>query len=136
MLFQAHRNGRFSELLSNTSGKLSWLPGVAAMLALVACNGTVILVGILAVFGVNITINPHVQAMLVSLFAITCLFFVFKGFKAQQKAGPLILAVIGSMLVVGSMYIYFNKIVESIGLVLLIGSTIWNWLQCRNKKAS
>ena len=123
-----------NEIKSKSSGKQSWLSGVAAILTLVACNGTIILVGLLAIFGVSVTINPHIQAVVVSIFAITSLIFVYRGFKTQQKAGPLVLAVIGTVLVVGSMYIYFNKIVESIGLVLLIGSTIWNWQRCRGNK--
>lgn len=115
------------------SGKLGWLPGAAAILAFIACNGLFIIVAILSVFGITIAINPHVQAAVISLFAVLTLCFVFLGYRKHGVLGPMILAVIGAVIIVGTMYIYFNKIVESLGLLALIASAIWSW---RASKAS
>ncbi len=54
---------------------LTWLPGAAAVLAFVACNGTVLLVAMLAVFGITLVINPHLQAAAISLFSLLTLGF-------------------------------------------------------------
>lgn len=109
------------------TGKLSWLPGATAVLAFIACNGLFIVVAFFSLFGIAIAINPHIQAAVISLFAILTLTFVISGYRQHQASGPMIISIIGAVIIVGSMYIYFNKVVESIGLLLLIISAIWNW---------
>ena len=109
------------------SGKLSWLPGAAAILAFIACNGLFVIVAILSFLGITIAINPHIQAAAISLFAVLALGFVFLGYREHHVLGPTILSVIGAVLVVGTMYIYFSKIIESLGLLALIASAIWSW---------
>jgi hypothetical protein len=113
------------------SGKLSWLPGATAILAFIACNGLIIIVAILSVFGITIAINPHIQAAVISLLAVLTLGFVFLGYKEHRVLGPMILSVIGALLIVGTMYVYFNKIVESLGLLALITSAVWSWRASR-----
>jgi hypothetical protein len=109
------------------SGKLRWLPGATAVLAFIACNGLFIFVAILSFFGITIAINPHIQAAVISLFAVLTLSFVFLGYKEHHVLGPMFLSVIGALVIVGTMYIYFNKIVESLGLLALIASAVWSW---------
>jgi len=109
------------------SGKLSWLPGAAAILAFIACNGVSILVAILAIFGITIAINPHVQAAVISLFAVLTVCFVILGYRKHRVLGPMILSILGAILVIGAMYISFNKFVESLGLLALIASAVWSW---------
>ena len=107
--------------------KFAWLPGAAAVAAFVACNCTFLLVGLLSLFGVTLVINPHVQAAAISIFALLTLIFVFFGYRSYRRAGPLILSILGAVLVVGTLYIAFNKIVETTGLALLIAASIWSW---------
>ena len=110
---------------------LSWLPGVAAVLAFVACNGLFILVAIFSLFGIAIVINPHIQAAVISLFALLTSGFVVLGYLKHRVPGPVIMSFIGAIIIVGSMYIYFNKIIESIGLLALIISAVWSWRTCK-----
>ena len=105
------------------------------MLALLACNGTILLIGLLSFFGVTLVINPHVQAATISMFAVLTLVFVFFGYRDHRKAGPLIISVVGAALVVGTLYTIFNKLVETAGLVLLIGSSLWSWRESTRRKA-
>jgi len=112
---------------SRDPGKLSWLPGATAILAFVACNGLFVLAAILSAFGITILINPHIQAGVISLFAALTFAFVFLGYRTHSVRGPMILSTIGAVLVIGSMYIYFNKVVESLGLLALIVSAVWSW---------
>ena len=109
------------------SGKLGWLPAVTAILAFIACNGAFILVAILAVFGITIAVNPHVQAAVISLFTVLTVCFVILGYRKHRVLGPMILSMLGAILVVGTMYVTFNKIIESLGLLALIASAIWSW---------
>jgi len=53
--------------------------------------------------------------------------FTYTGFRKHRIVGPLVLALLGALLIVGTMYISFSKVVESLGFLVLIGAAIWNW---------
>jgi MerC mercury resistance protein len=107
--------------------KLSWLPGVSAIFAFIACNGLYVIVAFFSLFGITIAINPHIQAAAISLFAVLTLAFVFLAFREHHVLGPMILSAIGVVLIIVAMYIYFSKIVESLGFLVLISSAVWSW---------
>lgn len=111
--------------------KPGWLPGVSALLAFIACNGLFIIVGIFALFGVTIVINPHIQGAIITLFSVLTLAFVIMNYRNNKVPGPVVLSAIGTAIIAGSMYIYFNKTIESIGLIILFTSAIWSWRACR-----
>lgn len=117
MTTDAHKN----------SGNSRWLPGATAILAFIACNGGFVLVALLSFFGIAIAVNPHIQAGVISLLALLTFGFVLIAYRQHHVRGPLILSVIGAIVLLGSMYIYFNKIVESAGLLTLIVSAVWSW---------
>ena len=117
---------------SATSNRLAPLFSVLAFLA---CNATLILIAALSAIGISISINPHLQAAAISLFAVITLLLVFKDFKKHQNLGPLILAAVASATLIGTMYIHFNKVVESIGLLELFIAAIWSWLLSRRGRA-
>ena len=106
-----------------------------AVLTFLACNATLILIATLSAIGISISINPHLQAAAISLFAVVALLLVFRDFKKHQNLGPLILAAVASVTLVGSMYIHFNKVVESMGLLALFIATIWSWQLSRRGRA-
>jgi hypothetical protein len=107
--------------------RLTWLPGAAAILAFVACNGAILIVLMLSLFGVTIAISPHIQAAAISAFAVLTPGFVFLDYRRHHMLGPLALSAAGAVIIVGTMYISFSKIVESLGLLALIVSAIWSW---------
>jgi hypothetical protein len=111
----------------DTSRKLTWLPGAAAILAFVACNGAILIVAMLSLFGVTIAISPHLQAAAISVFAVLTLGLVFLDCRRHHTLGPLVLSAAGAVIIVGTMYISFSKIVESLGLLALAVSAIWSW---------
>jgi hypothetical protein len=117
------------------SGTASRLAPLFAVLTFLACNATFILIAALSALGISISINPHLQAAAISLFALVTLLVVFSDFKKHQNRGPLILAAVASATLIGSMYIYFNLVVESIGLLELFIAVIWSWLLSRRGRA-
>lgn len=118
---------------SNASRRLAFYSGVAALFAFIACNGLILATAVLAVFGITLSINPHVQAVLISLFAILTSILIFKGFRQHHKVGPLILACTGALVIILTMYISYDKLIESIGLLALVSSAIWNWYIVRRQ---
>jgi membrane associated rhomboid family serine protease len=117
------------------SGTANRLAPLFAVLTFLACNATLILIAALSAIGISISINPHLQAAAIALFAVVTLLLVFRDFKKHQALGPLILAAVASATLVGSMYIHFNKVVESIGLLALFSATLWSWQLSRRDRA-
>ena len=108
-------------------GTASRLAPLFAVFAFLACNCTIILLAVLSAIGISISINPHLQAAAIALFAVVTLLLIFRDCKNYKVPGPLILAAIASATLIGTMYIHFNKIVESIGLLELFIAAVWNW---------
>ena len=112
---------------THKSGTASKLAPLVAVFAFLACNGAIVLLAVLSAIGISISINPHLQAAAIALFAVVTLLLVFRDCKNYQALGPLILAAIASATLIGTMYIHFNKVVESIGLLELFIAALWNW---------
>ena len=112
---------------NNKATRASQLAALGAVLAFIACNGLFILIAVFAALGITLVINPHVQAVTISLFALTTLAMVFIAYRKNKIRGPLILCAIGALIVIGAMYIHYDKIIESIGLLALFTSALWSW---------
>lgn len=111
----------------NTSSKFAFYSGVSALLAFIACNGLILAVTLLAALGITLNINPHIQAILISLFAILTSVLIYKGYSQHHKIGPLLLGCIGTLAIILTMYISYSKLIESIGLLALVVAAAWNW---------
>jgi hypothetical protein len=118
---------------SNSARKFAFYSGVTALLAFIACNGLIFVPGLLVLFGITLGINPHVQAILISLFAILTSGFIYKGFMQHHKIGPLLLAGIGALVIIFTMYISYSKLIESAGLLALVVAAGWNWYVSRQE---
>jgi uncharacterized membrane protein HdeD (DUF308 family) len=112
---------------SNSGRRLAFYSGIAALLAFIACNGLILATALLAVFGIALNINPHVQAVLICLFAILTSVLIFQGFRRHHEKGPLILACTGALVIILTLYIHYDKLIESIGLLALVAAAVWNW---------
>jgi hypothetical protein len=109
------------------SVKTSQIAALGAILTFIACNGVFILIALFSAIGITLVINPHVQAAAISLFALITLAMVFVAYRNNKVPGPLILCAIGALIVVGTMYIQYDKIIESVGLLALFVSALWSW---------
>jgi len=124
-----------SEGDSVSTRKFALYSGIAALLAFIVCNGLIVVTAILAVFGFTFIINPHIQAILISIFAILTAVLVFKGYLQHRKAGPLLLAGVGALVIILTMYISYSKLIESAGLLALVIAAGWNWRVARQKSS-
>jgi len=118
---------------SKSTSKFAFYSGVSALLAFIACNGLILVTAVLAIFGITLSINPHVQAILISLFAILTSALIYKGFKQHHKIGPLLLAGMGALVIILTMYISYSKLIESVGLLALVVAAGWNWYVARRQ---
>jgi len=122
-----------SEGESGSANKFAVYSCVAALLAFIACNGLILVTALLALSGIALDINPHLQAVLISLFAILTSVLIYKGFKQHHKLGPLLLGCIGALVIVLTMYVSYSKLIESAGLLALVVAAGWNWYVARQK---
>ena len=99
----------------NSGDKPGRLAPLFAIFAFLACNGSILLIATLSLFGISISINPHLQAAAISLFSLVALWLVFRDFGNHRGIGPVVLAAIASATLIGTMYIHFDKFVVSIG---------------------
>jgi hypothetical protein len=113
---------------SDTSGnKPGRLAPLFAIFAFLACNGGILLIATLSTIGISISINPQLQAAAISLFSLVALLLVFRDFRNHRGIGPVILAALASATLISTMYIHFDKLVESFGLLALLAATLWSW---------
>lgn len=118
---------------SKSAYKFAFYSGVTALLAFLACNGLILVTAILAMFGIALSINSHVQAVFISLFAILTFVLIYKGFKQHQKIGPLLLGGTGVLVLILTMYVSYSKLIESAGLLALVVAAAWNWYVTRRE---
>jgi hypothetical protein len=112
---------------ANKAARTSQFAAVGAVLTFIACNGVIFLIALFSAIGITLVISPHIQALVISLFALITLTMVFIAFRKNRIPGPLILCAVGAVIVIGTMYIHYDKIIESAGLLVLFVSALWSW---------
>jgi len=129
--------------MSETQGRVrrhDWLAGVATLLSLATCYGTLGLVGILSLMGVTLVIDVHVWAAAIVLFALVAVAGVALGYRRHRSPAPLGLAVVGAVLVGLAMYAsgaledgtgLAARLFELAGFAALAAAAVWDW---RRKK--
>ena len=114
----------------------SLLGGGTALLTILACKGAGIVVALLSLFGMGLTVNPHVQAAVISLFALLTAGFVFLGFRSHRRRAPLALAVVAALTLIATMYVSYNGVVEGVALTGLLLAAIGSWMASKRGATS
>ncbi len=112
---------------SNATPRFGWLAGAGTVLAIAACYGTLATVSVLSLLGVTLVINPGVWAGAISLFAVLALFGVLLSYREHRVRGPLVIAALGTALVLWAMFGSYIRIIELIGFAGLITAAVWDW---------
>lgn len=116
--------------MSGRSGgtpRLGWLAGAGTVLAVLACYGTLAVVGALSLLGVTLVIDPGAWAGAIVVFAVLAVLGVALGYARHRVAGPLVLAAIGAALVIWAMLGSYSRLIEVAGFAGLIAAAIWDW---------
>lgn len=95
---------------------------VAAAVSLIACYGTLALVGLLAMFGLTVSVNEAIWAAAIAGAAVVAV--VATGLNAwrHRQPWPLMVAGLGASLVVYAMFGMYDPVIEGAGFALLIGA--------------
>jgi len=117
--------------------RLAWLPGAATVCSILACYGTLALVSVLALLGISISLNDGAWAGAISFFAALAAVGIGINYRRHRSIGPLVLACIGALLVIWTMFGSFNRVIEIAGFVALLGASLWDWkVGSRNQNIS
>lgn len=121
-------------MAEKAAGRWEWLPGAATVCSIVACYGTLAVVGVLSVMGVGIALNEGAWAGVISLFAVIAAAGIAFGYRRHGVAGLLALAVVGASLVLWVMFGSFNRVLEIAGFAALVVATVWDWRAKKSRR--
>lgn len=116
-----------------------WRQGFAGLaglaLALLACYGSLAAIGLLAVLGVSLALNDALWAGTIAAFTILAGGAVAAGSWRSRAAGPGLLAIGGTALVLYALYVDYRLLVELSGFVLLAGAVAWDLRRRRHAES-
>jgi rhodanese-related sulfurtransferase len=101
-----------------------WLPGAATALAILSCYGTGLLLGVLSLLGFSGALNEKVWAGTISVLALLAAALIAASSLRRRIAYPAIVAVLGFLLILWTMYGASSHILELIGFALLIAAAV------------
>lgn len=115
--------------MAEKSDGLRWLgrySGVAVVLSIVACYGTLALVALLSLAGATVSLHEGAWATVVVVLVWVAVLAMAVNLQWHRSFGPFILADLGALLVTWVMFVDFNRTMELSGFALLIVAALWD----------
>lgn len=110
------------------------LAGLSSLfLALVACYGTLLIMGLLAVSGLGISLNETVWAGAILVFVVLAAAVIVAGRRRHRKTGPAIMGCAGAAVIGYALLIDYQFLIELTGFVLLATGAGWD-LWCNRRE--
>jgi class 3 adenylate cyclase len=108
-------------------GRFGWLANCSALGSLLMCFAQpAIAIGLAGVGILSQDLIPHVQAVLMWSLAVLALVGVSIDRKHHREKMPLILAVAGVVIMIGTLYVYYDWRILTMAYFLLVGSVFLN----------
>ena len=111
---------------SNPLQRLGHYSGVAVVLSIVACYGTLALVAILSLAGVTMSVHEGAWAAVIVVLAWIAVLAMGVNIRSLRSFGPFVLSDIGALLVSWVMMVDYSRVLEVIGFALLIVAALWD----------
>lgn len=100
--------------------RLGRYSGAAVVLSIVACYGTLALVGILSLAGVTMSVHEGAWAAAIVVLAWIAVLAMGVNIRSIGSFGPFVIADIGALLVSWVMIVDYSRMLEVVGFALLI----------------
>lgn len=113
--------------MSDGGRKASWFARAATVLAILSCYGTTALIGLLSLLGVSLALNEGIWAGAISVFAALAAIAIAVSYRRHRVIGPTVVAALGFVLILWTMYGSYSRVIELAGFVLLIAAALWDW---------
>ena len=104
-----------------------WFAVVSLVAALLACYGTLALVGFLSVLGISMAINAAAWAGVIVVLAGLTALGVALGIRRHRQPAPFAVALLGFALIAWAMLGHYDRTLEIVGFALLAAATAWDW---------
>jgi ubiquinone/menaquinone biosynthesis C-methylase UbiE len=88
-------------------------------LSLLTCYGLLALITAFSALGITISLNEHLWAAGIILFAVLACIIVSLGLRKYKSYTPLALATLGAAVLIYTMYVHYNIVTELIGFIIL-----------------
>ncbi len=95
------------------------------VMAVIACYGTLALAAVMGMLGISMAVNEGIWAGAIILFAILACGVIALGMRKHHSPKPVIVAIIGTAILVYTMYINYQIVTEIAGFIVL---SIATWL--------
>jgi len=111
----------------NRVGRNRWFAVVSLAAALLACYGTLMLIGLLSALGVSMAVNAAAWAGVIVVFAGLTAFGIALGIGRHRQPVPFVLALPGFALIAWAMLGRYDRTLEITGFAMLAAATAWDW---------
>lgn len=115
-----------------------WRRGLSGMaglfMALLACYGTLLVLGVLAVLGTGIAVDDTVWAGAIMLFAVLAAAGIVLGTRRYGHPGPGVTAASGAVIIAYALFVEYSVIVEFSGFVVLAAGAAWDLILNRREQ--
>jgi hypothetical protein len=106
--------------------RLGGFSGVAVVLSVVACYGTLALVAILSLAGVTVSVHEGAWAAVIVVLVWVAVLAMGLNVQRNRKFGPFLIADIGALLISWVMMVDYSRTMEIVGFALLIIGALWD----------
>lgn len=107
------------------------LAPAGTILSILACYGTLAVVGALSLMGITLTVNEGLWAGAIVLFALVAFAGLFLGWRVHRTLSPVLLGALGTGMILWTMTGAYSRSVEITGFVCLAAAA---WLDWRAKR--
>lgn len=108
-------------MVREIAGRGLW-GAMATIVALIACYGTLTLLGILGFLGLALTLNEGLWALIITLAALLAAVGTGINVPRHKQPWPLATAILGAVILTYTMFISYSVIVEALGFAVLVGA--------------
>jgi len=106
--------------------RLGRYSGIAVVLSIAACYGTLALVAILSLAGVALSIHEGAWAGVIVVLVWIAVIAMGINIHRYQNFGPFILSDIGALLVSWAMLVNYSRTMEGAGFAMLLIAAFWD----------
>ena len=114
--------------------RADWLAPCGTALTVIACYGTLAVVGVLSLAGITVAVHDGLWASVISLFSILALAGLFLGWRGHGKILPLLIGVLGTGMIVWTMGLSYSRAVEIAGFNILVLAVTLDWCAKRHRR--
>lgn len=113
--------------MSLKSPKYGWVAGVATALSLIACYGTLAVIGLLGVLGIALALDETLWAWAIVTFAVLAVGGLGPGLTRHRRPWPILAGGLGATVLGYAIYVQYGRLTEPAGFVLLCLAAFWDW---------